>query len=256
MGMGRILLMAGLPVGLGASTVALALADALCGLERSVVLVASLAGLGNPPLSPLPAQALASAWLLPQESGPDFLPLELCDERELPGLLPLLAREADFILVDRFTGLHVKDNPWYRAADEVVLLVDGRPGLDTRSLLLAGHVLRHWPGRPLHVLHTRMGGPFNWQTQAQRFLRRLERHHGWPARDLGCLPEAPEIQRSHEEGRPFTRMYPNHPGSRQLRQTARQLLRLADLGLPRETHSLRETNSLRETSLQRVEVCS
>jgi hypothetical protein len=226
--MGRILLITGLPAGLGASCVALALADALSGMDRGVVLAASLAGLGNPPLSSLPARPLGPAWLLPQETGPDFLPLELCEEQTLPMLLPLLARETDFILVDRFTGLFVKDNAWYRAADEILLLVDGRAGMDTRSLLLAGHIQRNWPRKILHVLHTRMSGPFNWQTQAARFLRRLERQPGMTARELGCLPEAPEIQRAREAGRPFTRMYPNHPASRQLRQSARHLLRLAD----------------------------
>lgn len=245
MSTGRILLVTGLPVGVGASSVSLALADALCGLERAVVLVASLAGLGNPPLSPLPAQSIGPAWLLPQECGPDFLPLELCDEQLLPALLPLLAREADFVLVDRFTGLHVKDNPWYRAAHEVILLVDGRPSQDTRSLLLAGHIQRNWPEKALHVLHTRMSGPFNWQTQAARFQRRVEGLHGLPALEMGCLPEAPEFQRAHEEGKAMTRMYPNHPGSRQLRQTARRLLRLGDPAL---------RPAPRGTGLQTVEV--
>jgi hypothetical protein len=225
MARGRIILLTGLPAGLGASTVALALADALCGMERAVTLVASLAGLGRPALGPRPARPLGSAWLLPQEQGPDLLPLELADAAGLPAVLGLAALETDFVLVDRFTGLHVKDSPWYRVADEVLLLVDGRPAMESRGLRLAGHVRRHWPGLPLHVLHTRMGGPFNWQTQSARFLRRLDHLPGAALQELGCLPEAPELQRARVEGKPFTRMYPNHPASRTLRQGARLLLR-------------------------------
>jgi len=225
MARGRIILLTGLPAGLGTSTVALALADALCGMERAVTLVASLAGLGRPALGPRPAQPLGGAWLLPQEQGPDLLPLELADPAGLPAALGLAALEADFVLVDRFTGLHVGGSPWYRVADEVLLVVDGRPAMESRGLRLAGHVRRHWPGLPLHVLHTRMGGPFNWQTQAARFLRRLDGLPGAPVQELGCLPEAQELQRAREEGKAFTRMYPNHPASRTLRQGARLLLR-------------------------------
>jgi len=225
MARGRIILLTGLPAGLGASTVALALAEALCGMDRAVTLVASLAGLGKPALGSRPARPLGGAWLLPQDQGPDLLPLELADDAGLPAVLGLAALETDFVLVDRFTGLRVKDSPWYRVADEILLLVDGRPAMESRGLRLAGHLRRHWPGRPLHVLHTRMAGPFNWQTQAARFLRRLDGLPGAPVQELGCLPESPEIQRARAEGKPFTRMYPNHPASRTLRQGARLLLR-------------------------------
>jgi len=229
---GRVILLAGLPAGLGTSTVALALADALAGLGRAVLLVAPLAALGEAAWQAGPARMAGPACVLGQGPGPGLVPLELSDEQALPAALPALAREADFIIVDRFTGLRVADSPWHRAADDLLLLVDGRPGMDTRALLLAGHILRHWPDRRLMVLHTRMKGPFNWQTAAARFLQRLARHHGAAPCDLGCLPEAPEIARAAREGKPFTRLFPNHPGSRQMRLAARQLVRMDDVEGP------------------------
>ncbi|MDP2360249.1 MAG: hypothetical protein Q8O14_05800 [bacterium] len=231
MSKGRIILVAGLPAGLGASTVALALADAWCGVGRDVVLVSSLGTMGPALPTGRPVRRDGPACLLTQEQGPTLAPLELCDEAALPAFLPVLARDADVVLVDRFTGLHVKDNPWFRAAGEILLLVDGRAGMDSRSLMLAGHVLRHWPDRTLHLLHNRMEGPGNWQTSAAGFQRRLERHYGIQAPELGCLPAAAEIARSTREGRPFTRMYPNHPASRCLRQAARQLMRSPEAGV-------------------------
>lgn len=237
---GRIVLVTGLPAGLGASTVALALADALAGMGRGVMLVGRLSSLGDVAPDARPARQLGPALVLPQTVGPDLVPLDLCDEALLPQALSLLAREADFVLVDRFTGLSVKDSPWFRAAGEILLLVDGRPGMDTRSLLLAGHVLRHWPDKALHLLHNRMDGPFNWQTMSARFQRRVLRHHGVLPLDLGCLPQAPEIARATREGKAFSRMYANHPGARQIRQVARQLLRL---GLSDDAPARRQENA-------------
>lgn len=221
---GRVMLLTGLPAGVGVSTAGLALADALCAQSRSVLLVAPLAAVGGLLRQGGQVRHVMSATLVECAGGLVVAPLELCVEDQLPQLLPLLAMETDMVLVDRFTGLRVAGNPWQRVADEALLVVDGRPGMDIRSLLLAHHLGRHWPHRPLHLLHTCMGDGHNPDRAPASFRHRLEQRGLQPALDLGCLPEDPSIARASRDGVPFTRMFPNHPASRRLRQAARSLM--------------------------------
>lgn len=221
---GRIVLLTGLPAGVGVSTVGLALAEALCVQSRAVTLVAPLMALGGLLRNGGPVQSMAGATTVEAGEGLRLVPLELSQEENLPGLLPLLSLEADFVLVDRFTGLRVADNPWQRAADESLLVADGRPGMGTRSLMLAGHLARHWPLRPLHVLHTRMAEGHPLDRGPAGFHHRLETLGVKAALDLGCLPDDAGLARASREGVPFTRMFPNHPASRRMRQAARTLI--------------------------------
>lgn len=226
MNRGRVVLLTGLPAGVGVSTVALALAEALCAQSRSVLLVAPLAAVGGLLRQGGERRQIMGATLVESSGGLSVAPLELCREEQLPALLPVLALESDFVLVDRFTGLRVAGNPWQRVADETLLVVDGRPGMDVRGLMLAGHLGRHWQGRPLHLLHTRMGEGHSPERAPALFRHRLEQLGLRPSLDLGCLPDDRAIARASREGVPFTRMFPNHPASRRLRQAARALMTL------------------------------
>jgi MinD-like ATPase involved in chromosome partitioning or flagellar assembly len=222
----RRLLISGLPAGAGASAMASGLAEALAGLGRSVIHAAPLKDL--PPLGGAgrPAHRLDGAVLFPQEEGLELAPLELLDAERPTESLLRASLGGDWLVVDRFTGLRVEGNPWYALADELLLVVDGRPGQDTRALLLLGHIFAHWPQLPVSLLFNRLEAGSPWQVVAQRFGSRLLRHFGRELPALGGVQEAYEFGRAHAERRAITRLFPNHPAARTLRQVARQLLHL------------------------------
>lgn len=221
---GRCLLVTGLPAGLGASTFSMACADAIAAMGRRVALLSSLSSL--PDLTGgLPARPFGSLYLFPRPSGgPDLIPIELADEQDLASGLRRVKAEYDMVVIDRFTGLNVQDSRWYGHADEIVVIVDGRPGQESRSLMLLGRIVRYWPDRDVSFLYNRVHSTLSWDAQLQRFLNRLETQFGFKPHCLGILPEAGELQRARRECRAFNRMYPNHPASRRLRQMARHLL--------------------------------
>lgn len=222
----RRLLISGVPAGAGASSMARGLAEALGGLGRQVQLAISLDDLPVLTGGPLPARQADGAVVFPQPDGCDLVPLELLDPRRPVDSLARLSRTGDWLLIDRFTGLSVGQSTWYALADELLLVVDGRPGQDTRALLLLGHVFGHWPALPVSLVFNRLEAGSSWQLAAQRFNARLRRHYGRELPVLGGVREAEEFRRADRERRAITKVFPNHPASRTLRQVARQLLHL------------------------------
>lgn len=222
----RRLLISAVPAGAGASSMAHGLSDALAGMGRQVQLATAIEDL--PPLAggTLTARQSDGAVVFGSSEGCDLVPIELLDPRRPTDSLARLSRTGDWLIVDRFTGLHIAQSTWYAIADELLLVVDGRPGLDTRALLLLGHVFEHWPALPVSLLFNRLDALSSWQVFAQRFNARLRRHFGRELPVLGGVWEADEFERASRERKPITRVYPNHPAARTLRQVARQLLHL------------------------------
>jgi septum formation inhibitor-activating ATPase MinD len=218
---GRSILITGLPAGVGCSSFARALAFALSDMRRKVLLVASMQSLpvrvGN-----WMHKQRSGALLLSSDSGdPDCLPLESMVD---PLVLAAFFQEYDHVVVDRFTGMNIRQNMWYQLADDVIVMADDREFRKTHSQILSGRIARVWPELRQHLVLSRSMPDGGAQLRAIQCAEQMQRYHQSDIEVLGWLEESPELARAGREARPFVRMYANHPSSRNLRRMARSLL--------------------------------
>ncbi len=220
----RKLLITGLPVGLGATMAARGLGDALHDLRRRVCILTGLADCPGLKGAQQTVTRRAGGLVFRNLRGPDFVPLETLEAADEAEALRTIDPDCEFLIIDRFTGLNVRQSSLYDLADEVLLMVDGRPGQSARSLILLSHILNRRPGLPVYALINHLTAGQGWQAAAQSFNNRCRRHLGRQVLILGGIDSAPEIARAQREQQSPVRMYPNHPASRMLRQVARHLL--------------------------------
>ncbi len=218
---GRSILITGLPAGVGCSSFARALAFALSDMRRKVLLVASMQSLpvrvGN-----WMHKQRSGALLLTSDSGdPDCLPLESMVD---PLVLAAFFQEYDHVVIDRFTGMNIRQNMWYQLADDVIVMADDREFRTTHSQILAGRIARAWPDLRQHLVLARCPQDGGAQLRAMQCVEQMRNRHQAEIDVLGWVEESPELARAGRESRPFVRMYANHPTSRNLRRMARSLL--------------------------------
>ena len=221
---GRTILMAGLPAGQGVSSLSLALGDALAELGRDVLVATALDNMPPAEMTPR-GERRDTGLVLQMRHGPGLCPLEFLAPPQTASLRRL-SEEADFLLIDRFTGLAVADSSWYNMADEVLLLVDAREDGPAKGLLLASRILRDQPGLPVYVCFNRISYNQDWQQLGEEFNSRLESLGGRELLILGGIREALDTRRASREQVSLLRAVPNHPNSRVIRSLARRLLHL------------------------------
>ncbi len=221
---GRTILLTGLPAGQGVSSLGLALGDALAELGREVLIATGLDNMPPAEMTPR-GERRDTGLVLQMRHGPSLCPLEFLAQ-PAHASLRRMSEEADFVLVDRFTGLAVANSPWYAMADEVLLMVDAREDGPAKGLLLASRILRDQPGLPVYVCFNRISYNQEWQQLGDEFNARLEALGGRELLVLGGIRDALDSRRATREHVSLLRAVPNHPNSRVIRSLARRLLHL------------------------------
>ncbi len=220
----RRILLTGLPAGVGVSSIALALSDALIELKRSLCFFAPMKDLA---LERAPGLgAVQSQWGTCFRATDDLhrIPLETLDSRNPIQAMQAMREDASLAVIDRFTGLNVRNSPWFAIADEVLVIVDGRPEHSHQSLAFIDRILQEWPRISLRILINRLP---SWKSPAVASLdlrNLLQKRLAYSLDGIGVLHESTSMRRSSGEGQALTRIFPNAPEARCIRQMARRLL--------------------------------
>jgi MinD-like ATPase involved in chromosome partitioning or flagellar assembly len=218
------ILMTGLPAGVGVSSLALSLADALLELKRSVRYFAPVKDLAVERAHALSAVQLDYGTILRASDGLDRIPLESLDASWFQSHIVALSETADYALVDHFTGLSIKNSPWYDLADEIVLVLDGRPKQAVRNMAYIARVRQYWSHLPMRLVLNRLPKGQSAVTASQELRSMLSERLSYVPSSLAIFHESKSFQLATREGLALTRIFPNSPEARCMRQMARQLL--------------------------------
>ncbi|TFE02776.1 MinD/ParA family protein [Jeotgalibacillus salarius] len=128
-----------------------------------------------------------------------------------------LLKSYDYLIFDMGAGASENGLELIMSADEVIVITTGEPTsiMDAYSMMKFIHMKD--PEKEFAVLCNRVMNPAEGKVALNRLEAAMDKFLGKEVRLLGSLPEDPFVRKSVNSQTPFTKLYPNSPASKTLK---------------------------------------
>lgn len=129
----------------------------------------------------------------------------------------LLQQDYDYLIFDMGAGASENGLELIMAADEVIVITTGEPTsiMDAYSMMKFIHMKDH--EKSFALLCNRVMNPEEGKVALSRLSSAMNKFLNKDVRILGSLPEDPYVRRSVISQTPFTKLYPDSPASKTLK---------------------------------------
>ncbi|KIL50490.1 hypothetical protein KP77_18650 [Jeotgalibacillus alimentarius] len=137
-------------------------------------------------------------------------------ERLMKGFTEL-QKSYDYLIFDMGAGASENGLELIMAADEVIVITTGEPTsiMDAYSMMKFIHMKD--PDKAFALLCNRVMNPEEGKTALKRLEAAMNKFLNKSVRLLGSIPEDPSVRRSVNNQTPFTKLYPESPASKTLK---------------------------------------